>query len=151
MRKRLCICACLVMLLLMATAAFVQESSSPSDDDPRLLCEQALDRLMLGETEGIDLLLERLRASGQGEPSDVNWQMFRAQFGVLKDRIPSCGEALGYELLEEKQYGTTFLRYKYVVKYERKYVIWTFLLVRLKGPWLLHRVNFNTEVEALFE
>ena len=73
------------------------------------------------------------------------------QLAVLKDRIPSCGEPLGYELLEEKQYGTTFLRYKYVVKYERKYVIWTFLLVRLKGPWLLHRVNFNTEVEALFE
>jgi len=151
MRKGLFATACLVMPLLMATAAFVQESSSPSDDDPRLLCEQALNRLMLGEAEGIDLLLDRLRANDQTEPSDVNWQMFRAQLGLLMDRIPGCGEPLGYELLEEKQYGTTFLRYKYVVKYERKYVIWTFLLVRLKGPWSLHRVNFNTEVEALFE
>lgn len=150
MRKGLFTTACLVMLL-MATAAFVQESRSPSDSDPRLLCEQALDRLMLGDAEGIDLLLERLGASGQAQSPDDNWKMFRAQYGVLKDRIPSCGAALGYELLEEKQYGTTFVRYKYVVKYERKYVIWTFLLVRLQGPWLLHRVNFNTEVEALFE
>ncbi|HUT91499.1 MAG TPA: hypothetical protein VMY37_18515 [Thermoguttaceae bacterium] len=150
MRKGLLVTACVAMLL-MATAAFVQESSSPSDDDPRLLCEQALDRLMLGEAEGIDLLLEKLRANGQAEPPDVNWQMFRAQLGLLMDRTSSCGEPLGYELLETKQFGTTFVRYKYVVKYERKYVIWTFLLVRLNGPWSLHQVNFNTDLEALFE
>ena len=67
------------------------------------------------------------------------------------DRVPAYGEPLGYEVLEEKRYGSTFLRYKYEVKYERKYVIWTFLLVRLKGPCSLHQVHFNTDLKALFE
>ena len=150
MRKGLFVTACVAMLL-MATAAFVQESSSPSDDDPRLLCEQALDRLMVGDIEGINPLFERLLGQDHPDLEEGKWKPFRKHLELMSDRIPKWGEPLGYELLEEKQYGTTFLRYKYVVKYERQYVIWTFLLVRLKGPWSLHQMNFSTDVEALFE
>ena len=144
MRTALPIVACVAMLLT-ATAALVQELSSPAED-ARALCEQALDRLMVGDIEGVDLF-----CAPDHQPREVDLQVFRAQIGAMTDHIARCGKPLGYELLEEKQYGSTFLRCKYVAKYEQKFVIWTFLLIRLDGPWFLHRVDFNTDLKALFE
>ena len=119
-----------------------------SEKDLQALSERALERLMRGEVEGFELLRRHSVEMGSQEALD---RFFRAQSDRVKKFVRKWGQPLGYELIVRRKAGDSFCRYVYLCKYENNFLRWVFTYYRPREGWLFFRLDFDDDVNALFE
>jgi hypothetical protein len=59
------------------------------------------------------------------------------------------GKALGHELVHEERFGTSIVRYVYILKSEKGPTIWEFYFYKPKSNWFLANVIFNDQFNLL--
>jgi len=119
-----------------------------SDKEMQALSERALDRLMRGEVEGFELLKRHSVEMGSQEALD---RFFRAQADRVKKFMRKGGQPLACELIARPKVGDSFCRYVYLCKYENSFLRWVFTYYRPREDWLFFRLDFDDDVNALFE
>jgi len=72
---------------------------------------------------------------------------------VLKQQtqagLPLYGKILGYELVREEVFGTSLVRFVYLLKSEKHATTWEFYFYRPKTEWFLANVVFNDQFNLL--
>lgn len=61
------------------------------------------------------------------------------------------GNILGYELIKEELTKDTFLKYTYVMKYEKHIIRWKFIFYKPEDIWVLNSFNFDDSINKLFQ
>jgi len=59
------------------------------------------------------------------------------------------GKVLGRELIHEERFGTSIVRYVYVLKSEKGPTIWEFYFYKPKSDWFLANIVFNDQFNLL--
>jgi hypothetical protein len=126
----------------------LQPTTLSSEKELQALSEKALDRLMRGDAEGFELLRRHSVEMGSQETLD---RFFRSQTDAVKKFVRKWGKPLGYELIARPKVGDSFCRYVYLAKYENNFLRWVFTYYRPKQGWLFFRLDFDDNVNALFE
>lgn len=57
------------------------------------------------------------------------------------------GTYYGYEPIEEKQLGSNFARYTFLLRYDRQPIKFTFTLYRPNDRWQVHNLKFDDQLE----
>lgn len=60
------------------------------------------------------------------------------------------GNILGYELVKEEKIKDTFVKYIYVMKYEKHIIRWKFIFYKPDDSWILNSFNFDDSINELF-
>lgn len=60
------------------------------------------------------------------------------------------GNILGYELVKEEKIKDTFVKYTYVMKYEKHIIRWKFIFYKPDDSWILNSFNFDDSINELF-
>lgn len=60
------------------------------------------------------------------------------------------GKILGYELIKEEKIKESFLKYTYIMKYEKHIIRWKFIFYKPEDKWLLNSFNFDDSINELF-
>ena len=63
--------------------------------------------------------------------------------------LPIFGKTLGYEFISEETFGTSIVRYVYVLKSEKGPTTWEFFFYKPKSNWFLANVIFNDQFTFL--
>lgn len=66
-----------------------------------------------------------------------------------KSQLAKFGEILGYELLDEKNYGGSLARLVYLMKSFKQPTVWIFHFYRPQESWSLVSVNFGDQLGVL--
>ena len=70
------------------------------------------------------------------------------QWTLVKQRF---GESTGIEFIREERLGDSFTRYFYLHKFENHAIYWSFTYYKPKSGWLINSVNFQDNLEFLFQ
>jgi len=62
-----------------------------------------------------------------------------------KNGLPIYGKLLTYEYISEEKFGTSIVRYVYVLKSEKAPTTWEFFFYKAKENWFLANVIFNDQ------
>jgi len=127
-----------LLLLLPLTSTFAAESA------PKQIVENFFDLVVKGQiSNGYDQLF-----IGSSIPKDKPQAV-----SMLKQQteggLPLYGKVLGYEYISEEKFGTSILRYVYVLKSEKGPTEWEFYFYKPKGSWFLVNVTFNDQFTLL--
>lgn len=60
------------------------------------------------------------------------------------------GKILGYELIKEEKIKDTFIKYTYVMKYEKHIIRWKYIFYKPEEKWILNSFNFDDSINKLF-
>jgi len=63
--------------------------------------------------------------------------------------LPLYGTILGYELIQEENFGTSLVRLVYVVKQEKHATVWEFYFYKPRSFWFLSSIKFNDQFNSL--
>ena len=63
--------------------------------------------------------------------------------------LPLYGSILGYELIQEENFGTSLVRLVYVVKQEKHATVWEFYFYKPRSFWFLSSIKFNDQFNSL--
>ncbi len=69
------------------------------------------------------------------------------QLDMVKARF---GSALEFILIDQREIKDNFIRYIYVIKYERHITRWEFIYYKPKTKWLLNTFKWDDDVSKLF-
>ena len=127
-----------LLLLLPLTSTFAAESA------PKQIVENFFDLVVKGQiSNAYDLLF-----IGSSIPNDKPQAV-----SMLKQQTASglqmYGKILGYEFISEEKFGTSIIRYVYVLKSEKGPTEWEFYFYNPKGSWFLANVTFNDQFTLL--
>jgi hypothetical protein len=93
----------------------------------------------------------RLRAIAPPE-SEADIEASRlATEQLLDDVRPSYGRVIGMELIDTKMLGTSFVRYDYLLKFERNALHCRAVYYRPGNVWLPVQLYFNSNLGSLFD
>lgn len=143
-----------IVLLMVPAATAAEESLLPSgtvlnsEKEMKAISEKALERLMRGETDGFDLLRAHGVDLGDKEAAD---RFARSLADRVKVFIRKWGKPLELKPISRQTVGGCLCRYVYLVKYEKNVLRWVFTYYRPGDSWLFFRLDFNDDVNALFE
>jgi len=71
-----------------------------------------------------------------------------SQLEMVRSRF---GDVLGHEFIMEEKIGNSFLRYQYIVKFERHAVRWVLIFYKPKDEWMLNMVKWDDQIELLYD
>ncbi len=69
----------------------------------------------------------------------------------LNDLVSIIGDYCGNEFIQKQSAGNSFVLYKYVVKYERQPLKFTFVFYKPKETWVLYNFNFESDLDTDLE
>ncbi len=71
-----------------------------------------------------------------------------SQWAIVQDRF---GKPIGIELVKREKISDSFLRYYYLLKFEKHAISWRFTYYNAKNGWQINSITFQDEVDILFE
>lgn len=95
---------------------------------------------------------------GAFEKAKKHWPLSEKELDNLSQKTvsqlnqiaPRFGDIVGKEFIRKEEVGKSFLRYQYIVKYEKHAVRWNMLFYKPEDEWFLNRINWDDQVEKLF-
>lgn len=66
-----------------------------------------------------------------------------------KNGLLLYGRVLGYDLIKEQKYGSSFVRLVYVLKSQKAPTVWEFYFYKPGDRWFLANINFNDRFRHL--
>jgi hypothetical protein len=129
------------ILLLTMFFSFTVNAASPLPKDK---VEQFFNSVVSGKiSSGYDQLF-----IGSSIPKDKPQAvtMLKQQ---TESSLPIFGKVLGYEYVTEEKFGTSVVRYVYILKSEKGPTTWEFFFYRPRNDWFLANVIFNDQFTFL--
>ena len=68
------------------------------------------------------------------------------QLSIVKERF---GRSIDFILAEEKETVNTFVRFIYIIKYERHVTRWVFIYYKPRNKWILNSFKWDDDVNSL--
>lgn len=65
----------------------------------------------------------------------------------LKKAVVLLGKFYGYELIEEKKVGESFVEYAYMIRYDRQPIVITFLIYKPNKKWQIFNLRFEDKLD----
>ena len=126
--------ALMILLLLAPIIGFAGEAS------PKTIAEQFLSSLPRQRFDAsYDQLLDGSFISNNNPQAVAN---LRSQTEKL---LPLYGSILGYELIQEENFGTSIVRLVYILKQEKHPTVWEFYFYKPRSFWFLANIRFNDQ------
>ncbi|NIJ42369.1 hypothetical protein FHS78_002663 [Parvibaculum indicum] len=138
--------AALVVALLLVPGSSAFAGSLESLSDVKALTDSAMKDISGGKIDaGFEALKPHVGFSQE-------------QFGEFKahvaDQMPQVethmGKNVGYELVEDKELGTSLYRAVYLQKQETSALVWYFTFYKGADGWTLNDFDFNDHIKDLF-
>ncbi len=63
--------------------------------------------------------------------------------------LPQLGKILGFELIREEKFGTTIVRFVYLLKLEKSPTVWELYFYKPKTAWFIVNLMFNDQFNLL--
>jgi hypothetical protein len=129
------------ILLVTMFLSFTANAASPLPKDK---VEQFFNSVVSGNiSSGYDQLF-----IGSSIPKDKPQAvtMLKQQ---TESSLPIFGKILGYEYVTEEKFGTSVVRYVYILKSEKGPTTWEFFFYKPKNDWFLANVIFNDQFTFL--
>jgi hypothetical protein len=118
-----------------------------SKDQTKLFSESFLTKLGTARPFDAFKMLRDMAPESEGE-IDASRQSTEA----LLDQVrPSYGRMLDFELLDTKSLGKSFVRYDYLLKFERNAIHCRFVFYQPRNTWLPVSFTVNQDLTQLFE
>jgi hypothetical protein len=127
-----------LLLLLPLSSTFAAELA------PKQMVENFFDLVVKDQvSNGYDQLFTG-SSIPKDKPQAVSMLKQQTQSG-----LPLYGKVLGYEYISEEKFGTSVIRYVYILKSEKGPTVWEFYFYKPKGSWFLANVMFNDQFTLL--
>ncbi len=134
-----------VAVLLAATALVAAEEKSAAPREPRAAAEQFLSGVRGGKIEAAyDALFV-------GSPILEQTQQVLLLKGQTQSQMQLFGAALDYEFLQQKEIGKSLVTLKYLLRYEKDAVTWTFVFYKAKDQWVVTAIKYQPSIQYLAE
>ncbi len=88
-----------------------------------------------------------------------HWPLPESEIDILEYQTTSqleqvkvrFGSSLEYVLIDQKEIKDTFIKYVYVIKYERHITRWEFIFYKPKTKWILNTFKWDDDMGKLFQ
>ena len=74
------------------------------------------------------------------DQTQSQWEIVRTRFG----------KTLGTEIVRTERIGSSFLRLRFIQKFDRHALRWTFAFYKPKDSWVINEVSFDDEIDDLY-
>ena len=133
-----------VLLLVPGSSAFA--GSLGSLGDVKTLTDSAMKEISGGNIDAGFKALQPYVAFSQEQFGE-----FKAHVADEQSQIEAhMGKNVGYELVEDKELGTSLYRAVYLQKQEKSALVWYFTFYKGADGWTLNDFNFNDHIKDLF-
>lgn len=129
------------MLLLLLLASFTTNAETPLPKDK---VEDFFNSIVSGKISDAYDKLFIGSSIPQDKPQAVTLLKQQTESG-----LPLYGKLLGYEYISEESFGSSIVRYVYVLKSEKGPTVWEFFFYKPKNEWFLANVIFNDQFTFL--
>jgi hypothetical protein len=134
----------LASVLLVGSPVRADEKAAASPE-PKAAAEQFLAGVRDGKIEpAYDALMV-------GSPILEQTQQYMMLKGQTQSQMQLFGKALDYEFLQQREIGKSMVILKYVLRYEKDGVTWTFVFYRPKDRWLVTAIKYLPSIQYLSE
>ena len=128
-----------LIILLVPTVSFAANTQDPKD-----IADDFLSSVVKGNiSTGYDRLFV-----GSSIPSDKPQAVASLKQQTISG-LPLYGKVLSYEFINEEKFGSSIVRYVYVLKSEKAPLVWEFYFYKPKNKWFLANVMFNDQFTLL--
>ncbi len=121
---------------LLLAGSIVRADEKAAAREPKAAAEQFLSGIRDSKIEAAyDALLV-------GSPIAEQGQQYMLLKGQTQSQMQLFGKPLDYEFLCQKDVGKSIVTLKYVVRYEKDAITWTFVFYRPKDEWLVTAIKY---------
>jgi|AntAceMinimDraft_2_1070361.scaffolds.fasta_scaffold28060_3 hypothetical protein len=136
-----------VVMLCVGVLFFAADTLLPKEvaqgSSPKERAEEFLTMIKSGKiSEGYDKLFEGSSISAD-KPQAIT--MLKQQTSM----VSMYGEIFDYELIVEEQFGTSLIRFVYLLKSEKVPTTWEFYFYKPKDSWFLSNIIFSDQFQLL--
>jgi len=132
-------------LLLILTFSVSAQSLSQSDD-VRKLTDNVMNQLALQKyNDGLDML-KQFSVLSSADIGTIE-STLSAQLPKI---TPSYGRIVGFEFVAQRQIASSLIDLKYLLKFEKHALIWTFGFYNSGSGWSLIALNYSDRLQELF-
>jgi hypothetical protein len=119
------------------------QETAPSQRDPKAAAEEFLAGVRDGKIEtAYDALMV-------GSPVLEQPQQYLLLKGQTQSQMQLFGKALDFEFLKQREVGSSLLILKYILRYEKDAMTWTFVFYRPKDQWVVTALRYLPSVQYL--
>lgn len=145
MRTILYISCCLALILFALPTLAAQDSLPPSGwqkaDTPETRIEKGLSLIVQGDMDDAFKTL-----FGKGHNKEVLDKLKFELYSLTKKN----GNAFGYEKLIQQKAGTSALRYRYLLMFDKQPVLFDFYYYKGKKGWFLKNISYSKDIKKVF-
>ena len=136
----------IALLVVVLFASPLLADGLKSEDDAKALATKALGHFAKEEFEPGYKMLIPYWPLPESEIMTLIYQT-QSQWEIVRSRF---GKSVGTELVQTERIGTSFMRLRYIQKFDRHALRWTFAFYRPKGEWVINEVSFDDDVDTLY-
>ena len=144
MRTALFISCCLTLILFTGSAFGAQDTMPPSSwkqTGPQAHIERGLDLMVQGN---IDAAFKTL--FGKSHTKETLDKLKFELYSLTKKN----GKPFAYEKLIEQKAGSSVIRYRYILLFQKQPTMFDFYYYKSKNGWLLKNISFTKDVKKIF-
>lgn len=132
-------------LILLAVPAFAAPDTAPpaswKQSSPHTQVERGLNLMVQGNLDQAFKVL-----FGKANAKDTLDKLKFEIYSLTK----KSGNPYAYEKLLEQRAGTSMLRYRYLLMYNRQPVVFDFYYYKNKKGWFLRNISYTKDVKKIF-
>ncbi len=141
MKKTVTLLAILTLLTVSLEAGF------KSEHEVRQYADSIVEEVSRGEVSAaIELAKEYWPM-----PTEEMDELSRHTVSQLRQVSNRFGGIIGSEFIDEKKMGGSFLRYRYIVKFENHAIRWVMIFYKPVDEWILNKLNWDDHTDLLFQ
>ncbi|MFZ5797704.1 MAG: hypothetical protein ACYCYR_16110 [Desulfobulbaceae bacterium] len=135
----------LLSVLLLAKSALA--GGFTTKDECRAFADKLMDHFVAADfQEGLNSAkpywpIPEVEIDGMRNQISQQWPVVDQRFG----------KAVGKEFIDETRIGQSFLRYRYLHKFEKHALYWQFDFYKPHGEWVINKITFYDDLDSLFE
>lgn len=146
MKTKITLMLLIVLILSFSLNVVADDLGFSKQEQTRDFCENFLSFMVEEEIERAFDLVENEWPFSISEIQNLESSTIK-QLNSVKSRY---GEIVGYELIEEEKIKDSFIKYTYVMKYEKHIIRWKFIFYKPESSWILNTFNFDDSINKLF-
>jgi len=134
------------MVLVLAMSAPLAHAGLKTEEETRKYADSIVAKAGEGETKEAFELTKKHWPLSPDEIDNLAYQT-ESQLKMAKARF---GDMIGHEFIMEEKIGKSFVRYQYIVKFEKHAVRWMLIFYKPKDEWVLNMVSWDDQIQLLF-
>ncbi len=146
MKTKLSLILIIVLILSFSHNVVADEMGFAKQEQTRDFCNSFLASMVEEDIEKAFDMVENEWPFSISEIQSLESSTIK-QLDSVKGRY---GKILGYELIKEEKIKDSFIKYTYVMKYEKHIIRWKFIFYKPEDRWILNTFNFDDSINKLF-